>query len=139
MGKGSPEQFLSEVQQRIAELGGGDIAECTAITGSDDAWIEDKIKNGMRGWRLTLDKSIAERLRSAIRNEDAAGTKDALLDACESLKELDEDLEYDMEDLEDELSLHDPDEDDFEESIDYVLDNFYDICDANRIWIPITM
>lgn len=136
MAKGSPKQFLAEVKDKIAELE-GTIEECTQITASDDEWFEDKIKNAMRrGWKYDLNRSIATRLRSAIRNEDAEGVKDALLDACESLKRLDKDFKYDMKNIEDELSLHDPDEDDFMESIDYILDNFYDICDDNRIWIP---
>ena len=106
-------------------------------------------------WRHEL--SSGTELRKALEDFDDYDIKtaipalDALIKACDEAKQYVD--EYDAEQLEgikDEVMSHRDtisdsnfDEDEYEnyepqEEIDYLLDQFYDICDANKIWVKLT-
>ena len=106
-------------------------------------------------WRHEL--SSGTELRKALEDFDDYDIKtaipalDALIKACDEAKQYVD--EYDAKQLEgikDEVMSHRDtisdsnfDEDEYEnyepqEEIDYLLDKFYDICDANKIWVKLT-
>ena len=106
-------------------------------------------------WRHEL--SSGTELRKALEDFDDFDIKtaipalDALIKACDEAKQYVD--EYDAKQLEgikDEVMSHRDtisdsnfDEDEYEnyepqEEIDYLLDQFYDICDANKIWVKLT-
>ena len=106
-------------------------------------------------WRHEL--SSGTELRKALEDFDDYDIKtaipalDALIKACDEAKQYVD--EYDAKQLEgikDEVMSHRDtisdsnfDEDEYEnyepqEEIDYLLDQFYDICDANKIWVKLT-
>lgn len=106
-------------------------------------------------WRHEL--SSGTELRKALEDFDDFDIKtaipalDALIKACDEAKQYVD--EYDAKQLEgikDEVMSHRDtisdsnfDEDEYEnyepqEEIDYLLDKFYDICDANKIWVKLT-
>ena len=106
-------------------------------------------------WRHEL--SSGTELRKALEDFDdfdiktAVPALDALIKACDEAKQYVD--EYDAKQLEgikDEVMSHRDtisdsnfDEDEYEnyepqEEIDYLLDQFYDICDANKIWVKLT-
>ena len=106
-------------------------------------------------WRHEL--SSGTELRRALEDFDDFDIKtaipalDALIKACDEAKQYVD--EYDAKQLEgikDEVMSHRDtisdsnfDEDEYEnyepqEEIDYLLDKFYDICDANKIWVKLT-
>lgn len=86
-------------------------------------------------WSYTL-KSGSE-LRSAINDEDPMGVIFALQNAYAELRDagiIDED---DFDSYTGDFELYEEDDDDIEETADYELDNFYDLCDALKVWIPL--
>lgn len=86
-------------------------------------------------WSYTL-KSGSE-LRSAIEDEDPMGVIFALQNAYAELRDaglIDED---DFDSYTGDFELYEEDDDDIEETADYELDNFYDLCDALKVWIPL--
>ena len=106
-------------------------------------------------WRHELISGTE--LRKALEDFDDFDIKtaipalDALIKACDEAKQYVD--EYDAKQLEgikDEVMSHRDtisdsnfDEDEYEnyepqEEIDYLLDQFYDICDANKIWVKLT-
>lgn len=106
-------------------------------------------------WRHEL--SSGTELRKALEDFDDFDIKtaipalDALIKACDEAKQYVD--EYDAKQLEgikDEVMSHRDtisdsnfDEDEYENyepqgEIDYLLDQFYDICDANKIWVKLT-
>lgn len=106
-------------------------------------------------WRHEL--SSGTELRKALEDFDdydiktAVPALDALIKACDEAKQYVD--EYDAKQLEgikDEVMSHRDtisdsnfDEDEYENyepqgEIDYLLDQFYDICDANKIWVKLT-
>lgn len=101
----------------------------------------------MGNWRYTLVKG--EALREYISNEDQENVLDTLK---ECYKEIHQNFPSEFEDYELEDVIDDIDnekdnienyedygltEDDVRENIDYLLGNFYDLCDALRIWISL--
>ena len=100
----------------------------------------------MAQWKYTLKNGKA--LRAAIQDEDDYGKVLDLLAAC--LKEINAkfpddyeeyELEEDLEDIENQrdnlenYAEYDMTFDDVEEEINYLLDKFYDLCDALRVWV----
>lgn len=100
----------------------------------------------MAQWKYTLKNGKA--LRDAIEDGDDYGKVLDLLAAC--LKEInakfpdnyeDYSLEEDLDDIENQKdNLENYEEygmtfDDVEEEINYLLDKFYDLCDALRVWV----
>lgn len=78
-------------------------------------------------------------VRELIHNMDNVGVMKALLDICRSYsKDESYDFAYDFESLGDEIEEELWDEDNVKESedtVDYYLSEFYDLCDAARIWL----
>lgn len=86
-------------------------------------------------WSYTL-KSGSE-LRSAIDNEDPMGVIFALQNAYAELRDAGIIDEYDFDSYTGDFELYEEDDDDIEETANYELDNFYDLCDALKVWIPL--
>ena len=105
-------------------------------------------------WRHELISGTE--LRKALEDFDdfdiktAIPTLDALIKACDEAKQYVD--EYDakqLEEIKDDAIFHkdiisdsnfsEDDDEDYEpqEEIDYILDKFYDICDANKIWVKL--
>ena len=106
-------------------------------------------KKLFEGWKFKLDSKLAKDLRGAIDREDYQALRTALEDSWRFLYNTinDEDilseseLETKIDDLEfldvepnDEIDVYD---DDIEDNFNYELSDFYDFCDAFRIWIPL--
>ena len=69
---------------------------------------------------------------------DEKNVLDALDKCLYELKNiLPEDDQYEVDDLLEEIEMIEVEDDDFEEHIDYILNELYDICDYNNIWIPL--
>ena len=117
--------------------------------------LDESAKLNEAEWRHEL--SSGTELRKALENFDDYDIKtaipalDALIKACDEAKQYVD--EYDAKQLEgikDEVMSHRDtisdsnfDEDEYENyepqgEIDYLLDQFYDICDANKIWVKLT-
>lgn len=88
-------------------------------------------------WQYTVPETLAERFRTAIEDEDYEAVCDAFIDVCTWIQVNVPDAEYDMDSLLDESELWDTDDEDFEDEMNYCLDELFDICDAYRIWIPV--
>ena len=106
-------------------------------------------KKLFEGWKFRLDSKLAKDLRGAIDREDYQALRTALEDSWRFLYNTinDEDilseseLETKIDDLEfldvepnSEIDVYD---DDIEDNFNYELSDFYDFCDAFRIWIPL--
>lgn len=88
----------------------------------------------MAYWKRTCDDF--KKVRELIEEEDNIGILTELSEICNKLAEGDEDWENDFEDLAEEISIAIYDEDDMSnEDVDYYLSEFYDLCDAARIWL----
>lgn len=86
-------------------------------------------------WSYTLKSGSA--LRSAIKDGDPMDVIHSLQNAYAELRDaglIDED---DFDSYTGDFELYEEDDDDIEESADYELDNFYDLCDALKVWIPL--
>lgn len=99
----------------------------------------------MANWKYKLVTGKA--LRDAIDNEDSKNTLNCLRKCYEEIHKLMPDL-YDEDDLADDISEidnqldnlenyeeYDMTEEDCQDEINYLLQDFYDYCDDNRIWI----
>ena len=85
-------------------------------------------------WDKTLDTDIAKRLRTAVDEENSRDVLDALKDGYYWIAQQD-DFSYDETDAENDTEDFDYIDDD-EEEVNYKLNEFYDLCDALRIWVP---
>lgn len=89
----------------------------------------------MSRWEYTLKSG--RKLRSSIKDGDPMKVLDMLRQSYKELLDAgiidDSDYESYIEDFE----LYDADDEDIEESVDYELDNFFDLCDNLRVWVPI--
>lgn len=89
----------------------------------------------MSRWEYTLKSG--RKLRSSIKDGDPMKVLDMLRQSYKELLDVgiidDSDYESYIEDFE----LYDADDEDIEESVDYELDNFFDLCDNLRVWVPI--
>lgn len=86
-------------------------------------------------WSYTLKSGSA--LRSAIKDGDPMDVIHSLQNAYAELRDaglIDED---DFDSYTGDFELYEEDDDDIEETADYELDNFYDLCDALKVWIPL--
>ena len=90
-------------------------------------------------WKYQLKSGVD--LRKAIDNGDAEAVREALIDCWKEINSLmpddftDDELESKVEDLQ---WLDTDDEEEFEENVDYELSDFYDFCDAFKVWVPLT-
>ena len=99
----------------------------------------------MAEWRYTLKNGKA--LREAIEDEDFAAVLDNLAKCCTEIydKFPDEYWQYDddIEDISNQMDNLENYEDydmtyeDVEDEINYLLSNFYDLCDGLRIWVEL--
>ena len=80
-------------------------------------------------------------IRELIRKEDSVGIMKSLLNICRKYSRDDDyDFAYDFETLGDEIEAELLDEDNVREDEDIVdsyLSEFYDLCDAARIWLAL--
>lgn len=86
-------------------------------------------------WNYQLKHGSA--LRNAINSGDAEDVLDQLLKSYEELRDeglIDED---DFERYTGDFEMYDVDDEDFEDDIDYELDDFYDLCDNIGVWITL--
>lgn len=106
------------------------------------------IKEG-KGWALTIPNSISDYLRSSIDNGDLEGVLEGLR-ACydfihENMPDVYDDDEYenDIAEIENQLDNlenyedYDMDMDDVEGEVDYLLNDFWDLCDGYRIFVSL--
>ena len=87
----------------------------------------------MAKWEYTL--RCGKDLRDAIHAGDTFGVLDALHDCYDELYDEGFIDDYDYESWTEELDDVDPDD---EDEVDYQLNEFYDLCDNIRVWIPMT-
>jgi hypothetical protein len=92
----------------------------------------------MAEWRYTIESGKA--LREAIDDDDIERTVRCLYRCFKELydKMSDEDKDYyqfDIEDTMEILKLYDEEYDD-EDNVNYYLEEFYNICDDVRAWVP---
>lgn len=91
----------------------------------------------MAKWDKTCKKFSA--VREMIREADTIGIMKSLLNICRDYSKDEEyDFAYDFETLGDEIEDELLDEDNVREDediADYYLGEFYDLCDAARIWL----
>ena len=98
--------------------------------------LDESVKLNEKQWKHQL--STAPQLRQAITADvlDKQAVLDALNDCLFELKKiLPEDDQYEVDDLMEEVEMVEVEDDDFIEHIDYILESFYDICDAYDIWV----
>lgn len=94
----------------------------------------------MTKWRHRLSNS--ESLREAIENEAIDDVLYELLSSFEEINRVypdeytEDELEDDRADIESMLDDYNNDED-IEDAVNYLLDEFYDLCDALRIWVEL--
>jgi len=88
-------------------------------------------------WQYTIPNTLAEEFRNAIQEDDYAEVCNKFVEVCSWIQAHVPDAEYDMESLLDESELWDIYDEDFEDEMNYCLDELFDICDAYRIWIPV--
>lgn len=92
----------------------------------------------VHGWKYNLPTDLSQQLRSAVYEGDTntivSILEQALTWVVNTVPGLDEDDMY-VSDIRDDLSY--VDETSTEEDIDYILSNFYNLCDAERVWIAI--
>ena len=89
----------------------------------------------MKNWAYTLECS--DELRSAIREGDAKETLELLKKAYAELFDAEMIDDYDYDNYTEELEFYDPNDDDFMDSVDYELSEFYDLCDNIGVFIEI--
>lgn len=97
----------------------------------------------MRRWNRTCDEF--KEVREMIEAEDTDGIMEKLIEICnkyteEYADEEDDDYSYEFSQLAEDMDLaydngDDPDFD--EDSCDYYLGEFYDLCDAAGIWLSL--
>lgn len=86
-------------------------------------------------WAEELPSTLGTSLRTAIDLGDIEETISSLKDIIEYLRDQFEG-DSDFESLSDDIEVLDSDSD--EDDVDFVLNELYDFCDENRIWIPLS-
>lgn len=101
----------------------------------------------MSKWKYNL--STGKALRDAVDNDDNLGTLKALINCYEEIHNIlpnvydEDDLEYDIADIKDQMDNlenyedYDMTEEDVQEEINILLDDFYNFCDGVRIWVDL--
>lgn len=93
----------------------------------------------MARWERTCEEFSA--VRELIWDADSVGIMKSLLNICRDYSEDEEyDFAYSFETLGDEIEEELLDEENVKEDedvVNYYLDEFYDLCDAARIWLPL--
>ena len=92
-------------------------------------------------WQYMVPDNLAEKLRTAIEDEDYFTLESAFIDVCTWIQANVPDAEWDITELLEETEWWDTEweavDEDFEDELNYCLGELYDICDGYRIWIPI--
>ncbi len=89
----------------------------------------------MARWNYQLKSGAS--LRRAINDGDPISVLDQLFRCYEELRSegiIDED---DFDSYTGDFELYDEGDEDLEDTVDYELDNFYDLCDNIGVWIPL--
>ena len=93
----------------------------------------------MTRWERTCEEFSA--VRELIWDADNVGIMKSLLNICRDYsKDKEYDFAYSFETLGDEIEEELLDEENVKEDedvVNYYLDEFYDLCDAARIWLPL--
>lgn len=101
----------------------------------------------MRKW--TYELMTGRQLRQAISDDDMVATLDALKECWKEINKAmpdiydEDDLEYDLEELDNQLDNcencedYSMTEDDIQDEINWQLSRFYDFCDEWRIWVEV--
>ena len=110
--------------------------------------VEKLNVNESNRWNYTLKNGKA--LRRAIENEDNVEVLNLLKKCYEEINNFLPDDLYDENDLYNDISEidnqldncenyadYDMTYEDVTDEIDYLLQNFYDLCDANKIWVEL--
>ena len=99
----------------------------------------------MSKWAVTIMSGKA--LRDAIYNDDTEKCYECLKDCYQELHDAlpdeftDVDLDMRLADIEEQLEIfhnlddYDVDKEECEEEFNYLLDDFYDLCDDLRVWV----
>lgn len=127
--------LISQTNRAVTNL--ADILTKGLMAGYPDD-LDESIKLNEKQWKHQLSSGIE--LRNQINSDDLdkQGILDALDKCLYELKNiLPEDDQYEVDDLLEEIEMIEVEDDDFEEHIDYILNELYDICDYNNIWIPL--
>lgn len=101
--------------------------------------LKESVKLTEKKWDNTL--SIGIELRNAIDNDDYVAVIDCLKEAYKEIHELkpddftEDELENELENID--MSVDFDDEEEIEDSINYLLSDFYDLCDNLNIWIEL--
>ena len=75
-------------------------------------------------------------VREMIDNCDTDGIMKSLIKICDKYSKADDDFADDFEELMDEMQIEYEDNPEFgEDECDYQLSEFYDLCDAARVWL----
>lgn len=102
---------------------------------SGEEVIDESLKLTENRWNYTL--KCGKFLRQAINDDNAPRVLDLLYRAYRELLNaglIDKD---DYASYTEDFELYDPDEADFEDNIDYELDNLYDLCDNIGVWVSL--
>ena len=159
MQSGTLDDLANYLEDQIAQAGGvmsacntsGMVAKPEEIEGEeaimaggfseDPEWIDPERFHAMRrGWKYELPEDISSKLRSQIEGDDALGVQSTLQEAVawcyDNIPGAEDDRS--LESIQDDLEMYSPDdeeeEDDFE-NLNYLLDEFFDYCDIERIWV----
>lgn len=101
----------------------------------------------MNRWKHTLKNG--KKLREAINNDDNIQTLEALKECYKEINRImsslfdDDDLENVLSEIDNQLDNcenyedYDMTEDDVQDEINYLLRQFYDLCDNLRIWVDL--
>ena len=98
-------------------------------------YVASATKIEAKNWQYTL--TCGKDLRDAIEAEDLEGVIWQLKNCYEELRDhalIDDD---DFERYTEDFDYYDFDDEDIEDSIDWELGQFYDLCDNINVWIPV--
>ena len=100
--------------------------------------IKESVTLTEKNWKYQLDAE-GKLLRDTLDLEevDVELIKKVIKVNLFALKKLLPEDEFEINDLIDEVDTISDTDDDYEESIDYVLDKFYDFCDINSVWVGV--
>lgn len=92
----------------------------------------------MAKWNYELSEKTARFLRNAIRDDDFLAVCVALQQAYQEINEMCPEYydEYDLQEDIEEIDYIDTEDAYAEDEINYALNDFYDLCDNLRIWVP---
>ena len=95
------------------------------------------MKLNEKQWKYTLPTDLALKLRKSIKSEDCEGIKEALKGCYQDLAKnaiIDED---DSDTYISDLDFIDDTDYDWMDEFDYILEDFWDLCDNLEVWVPL--